>query len=97
MNTHNLCFRAKIRKIMYTTVNPRLTFKRSSGLRGLNYICVIARCKYYVGISGSPCFGQAYINLGSRDESVPRCFRLREDNSGAISRGASVIKENTKI
>ena len=51
----------------------------------------------YVGISGSPCFGQAYINLGSRDESVPRCFRLREDNSGAISRGTPVVKENTKI
>ena len=23
MSTHNLCFRAKIRKIMYTPVNPR--------------------------------------------------------------------------
>ena len=33
MSTHKLCFRAEIRKIMYTPVNPSFTVKKW-GLRG---------------------------------------------------------------
>ena len=33
MSTHNLCFRAKIRKIMFTPVNPSFTIQKR-GLRG---------------------------------------------------------------
>ena len=68
------------------------TFITQRSLRKIQ--CQIDAYLTYVGISGSPCFGQAYINLGSRDDSVPRCFLLREDRSGAISRGTPVTKES---
>ena len=36
LSTHNLCFRAKIRKV-YTTINPTLLYK-SGSRRNINYM-----------------------------------------------------------
>ena len=40
-STHNLCFRAKIRKIMYTPVNPSFTTLKW-GVKGVNYMRMLA-------------------------------------------------------
>ena len=41
-STHNLCFRAKIRKIMYTPVNPSLLIYKKWVVSGLHYTDMLA-------------------------------------------------------
>ena len=44
MNTHNLCFRAEIRKIMNTPCKPQFYYIKVGFKGGQNYIVMLSLC-----------------------------------------------------